>query len=60
MLNFFNTSINPTTLSNAIKDNGHLYDSSDPNSATNSRQVNIYPNNTVTVTSANNGMYLEQ
>lgn len=57
---FFNTSINPTTLSYAIKDNGHLYDSSDPNSATNARQVNIYPNNTVTVTSANNGMYLEQ
>lgn len=49
-----------STLSFAIKDNGHVYPSgyaSDGNGK--ARQLNIYPNNNVTVTPAPSGNYVE-
>lgn len=57
---FFSTDKDPAVLSYAIKDNGYIYYSGDPNSATNGKQLNVYPNNTVTVTNSNAGNYNEQ
>lgn len=51
---------NRATLSFAIKDNGHVYPSGDANTANDkAKQLNIYPNNNVTVVDASDGHYKE-
>ena len=57
---YFDPYANPTILSFSIKDDGHVYPSSDPNAGQGkAKQLNIYPNNNVTVVDASDGHYKE-